>query len=263
MEFEIVHSGIKGMRWGFRRYQNRDGTLTAAGKKRYNKELAKVREQEKTLKNKKATQAKFDRLEARKKAVEEGNRALDGDKKRPEKPKPDVENKKEAPKPKTINDLSDQELQSVVLRLRNEKAFKELTAQEPKVSKGRKFINGLFGKVVVPVAEDVGKNVLKRGLENLTGDVFRDGKNKGPGVTKTKKDSKTKSEKTSNSKVFSGDVIDDIFGGSNKGSGKSASNVYDDIIDVDFTDVTPSSARSSSTTELGGRYILSLLEKNP
>ena len=30
----IMHYGIKGMKWGIRRYQNEDGTLTAAGKKR-------------------------------------------------------------------------------------------------------------------------------------------------------------------------------------------------------------------------------------
>lgn len=33
-EYELVHHGVKGMRWGVRRYQNSDGTLTAAGKKR-------------------------------------------------------------------------------------------------------------------------------------------------------------------------------------------------------------------------------------
>lgn len=32
----ISHHGIKGMRWGVRRYQNEDGSLTAAGKKRRN-----------------------------------------------------------------------------------------------------------------------------------------------------------------------------------------------------------------------------------
>ena len=32
---ELYHWGIKGMKWGQRRYQNKDGSLTAAGRKRY------------------------------------------------------------------------------------------------------------------------------------------------------------------------------------------------------------------------------------
>ena len=32
---ELYHHGVKGMKWGVRRYQNPDGSLTAAGKKRY------------------------------------------------------------------------------------------------------------------------------------------------------------------------------------------------------------------------------------
>lgn len=32
---ELYHWGIKGMKWGVRRYQNKDGSLTKAGKKRY------------------------------------------------------------------------------------------------------------------------------------------------------------------------------------------------------------------------------------
>ena len=32
---ELYHHGIKGMKWGFRRFQNEDGSLKAAGRKRY------------------------------------------------------------------------------------------------------------------------------------------------------------------------------------------------------------------------------------
>ena len=32
---ELYHHGIKGMKWGVRRYQKKDGSLTPAGKKRY------------------------------------------------------------------------------------------------------------------------------------------------------------------------------------------------------------------------------------
>lgn len=34
---ELYHDGIKGMKWGIRRYQNYDGTLTEEGRHRYNK----------------------------------------------------------------------------------------------------------------------------------------------------------------------------------------------------------------------------------
>jgi hypothetical protein len=32
---ELTHWGVKGQKWGVRRYQNKDGSLTPAGKKRY------------------------------------------------------------------------------------------------------------------------------------------------------------------------------------------------------------------------------------
>ena len=38
---ELYHHGIKGQRWGVRRYQNYDGSYTQAGMKRYNSALEK------------------------------------------------------------------------------------------------------------------------------------------------------------------------------------------------------------------------------
>lgn len=35
MNSELEHSGVKGMKWGVRRYQNADGSSTPEGKKRY------------------------------------------------------------------------------------------------------------------------------------------------------------------------------------------------------------------------------------
>lgn len=38
---ELYHYGVKGQKWGVRRYQNKDGSLTPAGKKRLAKDLKK------------------------------------------------------------------------------------------------------------------------------------------------------------------------------------------------------------------------------
>lgn len=51
---EIYHFGIKGQKWGVRRFQNADGTLTRAGKKRYatlQKGLAGMRKESSRLKD--------------------------------------------------------------------------------------------------------------------------------------------------------------------------------------------------------------------
>ena len=39
---ELYHHGVKGQRWGVRRFQNPDGTLTNAGKKRQVRDLNRI-----------------------------------------------------------------------------------------------------------------------------------------------------------------------------------------------------------------------------
>lgn len=52
---ELYHHGVKGMKWGVRRYQNKDGTLTSAGKKRYDDtEIGELKRKGLTDKQKKA-----------------------------------------------------------------------------------------------------------------------------------------------------------------------------------------------------------------
>lgn len=36
---ELMHYGIKGQKWGVRRFQNEDGSLTSAGRKKYRQEI--------------------------------------------------------------------------------------------------------------------------------------------------------------------------------------------------------------------------------
>ena len=151
MEKELMHWGVKGMRWGIRRYQNKDGSLTQAGKKRYDKEMGKLKAEEKILKKRQRTQDKLNKLEAKRKevkALREGKTIS----KEPEK----------KPAKRSIKDLSDDELRAVVNRLTLEQQYARLKPEQ--VSKGKKFADAVLYKVIAPAATEVGKNVVKDAL---------------------------------------------------------------------------------------------------
>jgi hypothetical protein len=92
---ELYHHGIKGQRWGIRRYQNPDGTLTEAGKRHY------VRS-DGSFNQKKYTRDR-DRL---------GNKMARADRERAS---------------KNVKLLSDEELRNRIQRYQNETKLKELT----------------------------------------------------------------------------------------------------------------------------------------
>lgn len=145
------------MRWGVRRYQNKDGTLTNAGKKRYDKEMAKLDQEARTLKNKQRVQAKLDKLDAKKKEVE----ALKGK----------VDNTDSTkPKTKTVKDLSDDELRSRVSRLELEKRFTDLSARD--MSRGKKFVKTVGNDMIKPAAISVGKQLVTSAFTAIGNKTF-------------------------------------------------------------------------------------------
>lgn len=68
---ELQHHGIKGQRWGIRRYQRKDGSLTPAGQKRYDKEMEKLKAEKKKLTNEARVKKKMDKLEKMKSDVDD------------------------------------------------------------------------------------------------------------------------------------------------------------------------------------------------
>lgn len=166
---ELTHWGVRGMKWGVRRYQNKDGTLTDAGKKRLKKEQDAVRKQERIMKNRLETQAKFDKVAARRQIVEEQKRYLgDYDKrdrkaaKRAER-KADREMKKLAKKAanKSVEEMTDAELSATINRIRLEQQYAALTATPEKTNKGAKYASDFMDKSVMPAVQEAGKTLLR------------------------------------------------------------------------------------------------------
>ena len=70
-ELVLIHHGIKGQKWGIRRFQNKDGSLTPAGKKR----VAKLESQYISL-----TGKKINSQSAKPKTIEERTKELQSQK---------------------------------------------------------------------------------------------------------------------------------------------------------------------------------------
>lgn len=124
MEYELYHWGIKGMKWGIRRFQNKDGSLTPAGRKRYS----------------------------------DGSDGTSGQ-------------SKTANKPKSVKDMSDDELRTKVNRLALEKNALDLERQvsslsPQKVAKGQGFVQKIGKEVIGPALLSAGRTQLTNFLND-------------------------------------------------------------------------------------------------
>lgn len=132
---ELMHYGILGMKWGVRRYQNKDGGLTPAGKKRYDRDVrennAKKKDNRINIDGpdphrwvKEDTKRRKEVVDSTSNAVKQASQILD-----------------KVPKKRKSMDLSkmsDQQLRERINRANLEKQYTDMFAPET-VSKGRKY----------------------------------------------------------------------------------------------------------------------------
>lgn len=132
-----MHHGIHGMRWGVRRYQNKDGSLTAAGRKRINQ-----------------LDSEYQRLTGKKMSESSESNTV----------------KKTSAKPKKISEMTNEEIQEKINRIRLERTLESLTPKE--ISSGEKFAK-FIGDSTVKIAKERGTKVagdlFEKKLREMTG----------------------------------------------------------------------------------------------
>lgn len=125
-DYELYHSGILGMRWGIRRFQRKDGSLTPEGRLRYRDDKVKGSSKSTSkatmtvAKPKKKSEAEIkSETETKKKAILQSRSAKE--------------------LYKNANLFNDAELNAAYNRLSLEKNIKSLIPEE--ISKGERFAN--------------------------------------------------------------------------------------------------------------------------
>ena len=159
---ELMHYGVVGMKWGVRRYRNKDGTLTPKGRQKMLESARKYERKANTsvANNYIAKSRKAKLTQAAKDARSEVRRSDLAKAKM--KDQPSVANKK-----KSVKNMTNQELEEAIERMRLETRYAELSPK--RVSLGKKYLMKAVDDVIVPSLTNTTKSALERELKKAFG----------------------------------------------------------------------------------------------
>lgn len=152
MTYYISHSGVQGMKWYNRRYQYADGSLTPLGRIHYGIGARRRSSQaKKEIARRTAEEQK--RVAAEREVTKAQNDA----------------NARRNPR-----EMSDQELQALVNRLRNEQAYLQLTGQDKTVKEGEAWYKSFGKKLANDALSAVSRETSTALAKTITKSVFGD-----------------------------------------------------------------------------------------
>ena len=134
---ELYHWGVKGMKWGVRRYQNSDGTLTEVGQKRYERDQRENAGKSKGNKVGAANPSRWvkEDTERTKRLTDETNTLTNKLK--------NINDNSIKNRPKTkmdLSNMSDKEMRDQINRAFLEKQYNDMFAPQ-KSTKGREYVS--------------------------------------------------------------------------------------------------------------------------